>query len=106
MSSIDQDQNEPILGGDPKKRTLKSVLATQKQSKGARLSPFIALYKRTITLNPAIVMLGGSKTKSHGSASTGAFMKATLTSAVSKLRSSITDTAKTQRNPSNDDVGT
>ena len=77
----------------------------ENHNSGARLSPFMAFPSHAITRHPLIVRFAGSNTKSQASASTGACMNATETSAVSKLRSFTTETASTQRSPSNDDVG-
>ena len=50
-------------------------------------------------------MFDGSKTKSHASSSTSAYMKAVETSDVINQRSHNDAKARTQRNESNDEVG-
>ena len=65
--------------------------SSKNQSKGALRKPFIALYNKTMTFKPPMVMLGGIRTRSHASDSTGAFINAALMSAVRRLKSSMTD---------------
>lgn len=79
--------------------------SSKNQSKGALRKPFIALYNKTMTFLPPMVMLGGIRTRSHASDSTGAFMNATLTSTVGRLKSPMTDTARTHLSPSKEEVG-
>ena len=54
----------------------------------------MAFFNHKMTRCPFMVMLPGNKTRSHASVSTGACVKAMETSAVMKLRISITKKAK------------
>ena len=65
----------------------------------------MALKSRQTTLSPLNEMFDGSKTKSHASSSTSAYMKAVETSDVINQRSHNDAKAKTQRNESKDEVG-
>ena len=59
---------------------------SRNHNNGARL-PVMAFQSHAITLHPLIDLFAGSNIVSQASASTGAFMNATETPAVSKLRS-------------------
>ena len=81
------------------------LCSSRNHNKGARRRPFIALASQMTILLPWWVIFGGSNTRSMAPSSTGAFINATLTSAVRRWKLWTTEKAKTHLKESNELVG-